>query len=200
MLEKETPHGWRGWRGGGGSLSVRTGSCVAGQWAAGPASESSHHTRGMHEKGGHQKPASFGCIGCSRWCGLGLEAAWGAGLSWDCAWISFGLCSGNGALNAAVAGLLVATVARTCYMAVTGGYGLVFAVQQKQCPRGVGRAGWWINAEVAWAPALALEIWFATSATILRRSCHHVACFHSASGGRLPSVGSAFARHCRHCL
>lgn len=138
----ETPRGWRGWRGGGGGLSVRTGPCVAEQWAAGPASVSSHHTHGMHEKGGHQKPVSFGCIGCSRWCGLGLEAAWGAGLSWDCAWISFGLCGGNGALNAAVAGLLVATVARACYMAVTGGGGLVFAVQQKQCPRGVGRAGW----------------------------------------------------------
>jgi len=88
---KRNPHGWRGWRGGGGGLSARTGPCVAEQWAAGPASESSHHTHGMHEKGGHQKPVSFGCIGCSRWCGLGLEAAWGAGLSWDCAWISFGL-------------------------------------------------------------------------------------------------------------
>ncbi len=163
MPQKETPHGWRGWRDRGHGLSARTGPCVAEQWAAGPASESSHHTHGMHEKGGHQKPVSFGCIGCSRWCGLGLEAAWGAGLSWDCAWISFGLCGGNGALNAAVAGLLVATVARACYMAVTGGCGLVFAVQQKQCPRGVGRAGWWINAEVVLVPALALvlDIWTA---------------------------------------
>ena len=173
---------------------------MAEQWATGPASVSSHHTHGMHEKGEHRKQVSFGCIGCSRWYGQGLEAAWGAGLSWDCAWISFGLCGGNGALNAAVAGLLVATVARACYMAVTGWYGLVFPVQQKQCPRGVGRAGWWINVEVAQVLALAfvLDIWAAIQAVILRWSFLRIARCHSASGCRLPSVGCAFARHCRH--
>jgi hypothetical protein len=111
-----------------------------------------------------------------------------------------GLRRGNGALDAAVAGLLVATVARACYMAVTGWYGLVFPVQQKQCPRGVGRAGWWINVEVAQVLALAfvLDIWAAIQAVILRCSFLRIARCHSASGCRLPSVGCAFARHCRH--